>query len=136
MRIVIAGAGAIPVYRKLDQGADVSRNAETFAAVDAALAAGDAVCIFPEGGLTSDGEIDRFRPGKTRILERTPVPVIPMALSGLWKSIFARNPRVSVPFAKLFPTVRLNVGVLVEAARGTPDSMRAAVMALQGDRRY
>src|SRR5690606_16044720 len=52
-----------------------------YEAIAGELAAGELVGIFPEGKLTSDGEIDVFRPGITRILERTPVPVIPMALS-------------------------------------------------------
>ena len=91
--------------------------------------------LFPEGGLTHDGEIGRFRPGMSRILERTPVPVIPISLSGLWKSIFARNKQVSIPFARLFPTVRLNVGNPVAPDAATPDAIRTAVMALQGERR-
>ena len=103
--------------------------------IAAALEDGQLVCIFPEGGLTRDGEIGPFRPGMSRILERTPVPVIPISLSGLWKSIFARNKQVSIPFARLFPTVRLNVGNPVAPALATPDSIRAAVMALQGERR-
>src|SRR5918994_3622836 len=36
---VLKGAGAIPVYRRLDHGVDTSRNSETFAAVERALAA-------------------------------------------------------------------------------------------------
>src|ERR1700754_2813791 len=44
---VLRIARAIPVYRRLDQGVDASRNSETFAAVDAALAEGSAVCVFP-----------------------------------------------------------------------------------------
>src|SRR4029434_5122243 len=43
---VLVSAGASPVYRKLDQGVDTSRNTETFAAVSAALSSGDAVCVF------------------------------------------------------------------------------------------
>ncbi|MGH9311985.1 MAG: 1-acyl-sn-glycerol-3-phosphate acyltransferase, partial [Vicinamibacterales bacterium] len=46
-RMLRAG-GAIPVYRAID-AADTSKNAAMFAAVGDALAAGDAVCIFPEG---------------------------------------------------------------------------------------
>jgi 1-acyl-sn-glycerol-3-phosphate acyltransferase len=103
--------------------------------IAAALADGQLVCIFPEGGLTRDGEIGPFRPGMARILERTPVPVIPISLSGLWKSIFARNKQVSIPFARLFPTVRLNVGSPVDPALATPDTLRAAVITLQGERR-
>jgi 1-acyl-sn-glycerol-3-phosphate acyltransferase len=103
--------------------------------IAAALADGELVCIFPEGGLTRDGEIGPFRPGMSKILERTLVPVIPLSLSGLWKSIFARNEQVSIPFARLFPTVRLNVGHAVPPASATPDTIRAAVIALQGERR-
>ena len=49
------------------------------------------VCIFPEGRLTADGEIREFRPGMMRILNETPVPVVPMALTGLWDSMFSRK---------------------------------------------
>src|SRR5262245_66601875 len=45
----VKATGAIPVYRRLDQGADVSKNTETFAAVSAALGEGAAICLFPEG---------------------------------------------------------------------------------------
>jgi 1-acyl-sn-glycerol-3-phosphate acyltransferase len=34
----------------------------------------------------------KFRPGIERILAATPVPVIPMALNGLWGSVFSRHP--------------------------------------------
>lgn len=54
------------------------------------LEAGEVVCIFPEGGLTGDGEIQTFRSGVEKILARNPVPVIPMALTGLWGSLFSR----------------------------------------------
>ena len=55
------------------------------------LEAGEVVCIFPEGGLTRDGRLSPFRPGIERIVERTPVPVVPVALVGLWGSFFSRN---------------------------------------------
>nr|BFE95045.1 hypothetical protein GCM10020185_55810 [Pseudomonas brassicacearum subsp. brassicacearum] len=50
------------------------------------------VCIFPEGKLTGDGEINEFKSGLTRILQETPVPVIPLALQGLWGSFFQSRP--------------------------------------------
>ncbi|HEY4298052.1 MAG TPA: MFS transporter, partial [Paraburkholderia sp.] len=56
-----------------------------------ALAEGELVCIFPEGKLTSTGEMNPFRHGVTEIVTRTPVPVIPMALRGLWGSVFSRG---------------------------------------------
>ena len=57
--------------------------------IDEALAAGELVVIFPEGKLTRDGEIDTFRPGVERILARRPVPVVPLALRGMWGSFFS-----------------------------------------------
>ena len=57
-----------------------------------ALHDGELVCIFPEGKLTSTGEINEFRGGIAKIIERSPVPVIPMALRGLWGSLLTRDP--------------------------------------------
>ncbi|SKA55542.1 MFS transporter [Enterovibrio nigricans] len=59
--------------------------------VKSQLEAGDVVCIFPEGQLTSDGEMIPFKRGIDLIIKQTPVPVIPMALQGLWGSYFSRK---------------------------------------------
>ena len=102
--------------------------------VAAALRGGELVCIFPEGGLTADGAVGVFRPGVMKILESTPVPVIPMALSGLWKSVFSRNRAISVPFARLFPTVRLAVGAPLDPRSVTPEGLREGVIGLMAGR--
>src|SRR3546814_5743601 len=62
-----------------------------FDEIDAALADGGIADIFPEGRLTTDGEIAAFKSGVERILARAadagrPVPVVPMALRGMWAS--------------------------------------------------
>jgi 1-acyl-sn-glycerol-3-phosphate acyltransferase len=101
--------------------------------VEAALLDGQIVCIFPEGQLTTDGAIGEFRSGVSRILERTPVPVIPMSLSGLWESIFSRNPeRKRLP--RLFPTVHLNIGKPLAPHEATPAALRETVIRMQGRR--
>lgn len=64
---ILTMARAIPVYRRLDQGVDPSRNRETFAAVDAAFAEGSAVCIFPEGISHSTGRLVELRTGAARM---------------------------------------------------------------------
>ena len=56
-----------------------------------ALEHGEAVCIFPEGTLTDDGEMHEFRTGIERIVERTSAPVVPLGLRGLWGSLFSRT---------------------------------------------
>ncbi|MGB0515108.1 MAG: 1-acyl-sn-glycerol-3-phosphate acyltransferase, partial [Wenzhouxiangellaceae bacterium] len=82
-------AGAIPVApRKVDP----KLMARAFDEVDAALARGELVGIFPEGGLSRDGEVGAFRGGISEILARRPVPVVPMALEGLWGGVFSRAP--------------------------------------------
>lgn len=55
------------------------------------LKAGELVCIFPEGRLTYTGSLGRFKPGIEFMIKRDPVPVYPIALNGLWGSIFSRK---------------------------------------------
>lgn len=63
---LMRAAGAIPVYRQQD-AAEVRRNTETFAAVEAALARGEAICIFPEGVSHSSGMLEPLRTGAARM---------------------------------------------------------------------
>ena len=102
-----------------------------------ALEEGDLVCIFPEGKLTADGQVSEFRNGIQTILERSPVPVIPMALRGLWGSIYSR--KAGNPFARsfrrgLFSRLELEVGLPIAAAQATPATLQAQVQALRGQR--
>ncbi|MBV1870488.1 MAG: 1-acyl-sn-glycerol-3-phosphate acyltransferase, partial [Gammaproteobacteria bacterium] len=55
------------------------------------LKAGNVVCIFPEGKLTKDGEVMNFHRDIETIINKDPVPVIPMALKGLWGSFFSHK---------------------------------------------
>jgi len=101
-----------------------------------ALHEGDLVCIFPEGKLTSTGEMNEFRGGIAKILERSKVPVIPMALRGLWGSLltrdagnlfersFARGPRSQLALA---------VGAPVDPLQATPEYLHQQVLALRGE---
>jgi len=71
------------------QDSDTYENA--FKRIKEELEAGELVCIFPEGKLTQSGEIEEFKNGIERIIGETPVPVIPMALEGLWGSFFSHK---------------------------------------------
>ncbi|MCM2277033.1 MAG: MFS transporter [Oligoflexia bacterium] len=64
---------------------------QAFERIAAELRDGNVICIFPEGRITHTGEIQPFRPGIEKILADTPVPVVPVALQGLWGSIFSRE---------------------------------------------
>jgi hypothetical protein len=84
---------------------------KAFDDIDQALAEGDIVCIFPEGSLTADGNMRTFRDGVERIIERRPVPVIPMALKGLWGSAFSRHRSIIV--YRVYKGFRSCVGLVV-----------------------
>jgi 1-acyl-sn-glycerol-3-phosphate acyltransferase len=108
---------------------------QAFAAAATALRDGELVCIFPEGRLTPDGDIHDFRPGLTRILNETPVPVIPMALAGLWGSMFSRQGKKlwqRLP-RKLWHRVIVNVGITLEPTEAQPAELRERVMALYAE---
>jgi len=108
-----------------------------FEAVDAELAAGHVVCIFPEGGITRDGEIQRFRPGVEKILQRRPVPVVPVSLGRLWGSWFSRRKDGGIRRlpGRLFARVPVNVGDVVPAPRATAARLEMLVRTLRGDQR-
>lgn len=57
--------------------------------IESSLKNGEVVCIFPEGGLTSNGKLLEFKTGVQQILNRIDVPVVPMALTGMWGSWFS-----------------------------------------------
>ncbi len=127
--------GAIPIAPAKEDPEMMER---AFAEVSAALGNGDLVGIFPEGAITRDGELQMFRPGITRILQRDPVPVVPMALSGLWGSFFSRidGGAMKTPFRRgAFSRIALTVGEPVPAAQATPAHLQALVLALRGERR-
>jgi len=110
---------------------------EAFDKVDAELAAGNVVCIFPEGAITRDGEVQRFRPGIERIIARRAVPVIPVALGGLWGSWFSRDQsgRVRKIPGRLFAKVPVIIGEAVPPAEVTAAKLELLVRNLRGDKR-
>lgn len=105
-----------------------------FARAAAHLDDGDLVCIFPEGAITKDGELGEFKAGVMKLLERNPVPVIPMALQNLWGSFFSRVEHGTAmvrPFRRGFwSRVGLVAGEPVPAAAVTPAGLRTRVSEL------
>ncbi len=101
-----------------------------------ALEAGDLVGIFPEGRITDSGELYPFRSGIKRIIERTPVPVVPLALRGLWGNFFSRKygPAMSAPARiRLFHRIGLVADKPVPPQLVTPEGLQKTVLALRGD---
>ena len=100
------------------------------------MAAGEVVCIFPEGGLTRDGEVAPFRPGVEKILQRRPVPVVPMALRGLWGSIWSRRDSM-LGRSRLPRRFRARVELVIDPPLApqlvSADSLATRVRELRGD---
>ncbi len=88
LSFIFRTARAIPIAPGHEDPAALQR---AFDQIDAELAAGEIVCIFPEGKLTKHGELNEFKKGVEKILGRRPVPVVPMALRGLYGSFFSRQ---------------------------------------------
>lgn len=102
-----------------------------FARIAAELREGELVCIFPEGKLTKSGEMNAFKTGIERIVRETPVPVVPMALHGLWGSMFSRMPREGVKLPRRFRSqLTLVVGDPVPAERVTAAGLETSVRTL------
>ena len=133
LSFVFRTAGAIPIAPAREDAQLLER---AYAEVARALEAGDLVGIFPEGRITDTGELYPFRGGIGRILERTPVPVVPIALQGLWGSFFSRKdgPAMTRPFRRgLLSRIGLVAGEMINPDAATPERLQAEVAALRGD---
>ena len=116
---------------------DPSVKERAYDEVASALRAGEIVGIFPEGRLTHTGELNAFRPGILRILATAPVPVVPMALRGLWGSFFSRSHEGSAMrrIRGIFSHITLVAGAPLPAKEVTTDLLFGKVRALRGDAR-
>jgi glycerol-3-phosphate O-acyltransferase / dihydroxyacetone phosphate acyltransferase len=64
---IIRAAGALPVYRRIDSGEDVSKNLDTFAAAHDLLRSGGSIAIFPEGVSHNSTKLLPAKTGAARI---------------------------------------------------------------------
>lgn len=125
------GMKAIPVA---PQKEDPEVYERAFQLVADELRDGNLVCIFPEGRLTPDGEIGEFRAGMMRILKDTPVPVVPLSLSGLWDSMLSRKyKQVWKRWPRRFlAKIMLKVGEPIPPEQAEVHSLRQRVVELRG----
>ncbi|RRU14992.1 MFS transporter [Stenotrophomonas sp. 278] len=131
MRWIFRTAKAIPIAGARE---DPALMQAAFDEVDKALAEGELVCIFPEGALTRDGEMAAFKSGVEKILERRPVPVVPMALRGMWDSMWSRRDtrlgRMRVP-RRFRAHIEVAAGPPVDGASTDAEQLEAQVRALR-----
>lgn len=108
---------------------------DAFDEIAKALENGEAIFIFPEGRLTSDGEMNPFKSGIEHIIKRTPVPVYTVALQGLWGSFFCRTKGLKIPFRRIYSKVTVVGGEKVEANDVSKENLEKIVRNLRGDKR-
>ncbi len=134
LRFLFRHAKAIPIASARE---DERMMNEAFDQVDAELAAGNLVCIFPEGRLTPDGDVQRFRPGIEKIIARRAVPVVPVALCRLWGSWFSRRDAggTRVLSGRLLARVPVHFGRAVPPSDVSAENLELLVRTLRGDAR-
>jgi 1-acyl-sn-glycerol-3-phosphate acyltransferase len=123
-------AKAIPIA---SVRADPATYEQAFAQARRVLSEGELLCIFPEGGITHNGELGEFKGGVMKLLETHPVPVVPLALQNLWGSVFSRRGGAAMtrPFRRgFFSRVGLVAGEPVAAVSASPAGLRERVGAL------
>jgi 1-acyl-sn-glycerol-3-phosphate acyltransferase len=130
MNYIFRTGKAIPIDSK-ERNPEIYQQA--FERINEELADGQVVCIFPEGKLTRDGELAEFKTGMEKIVNENRVPVIPMALSGLWGSFFSHKggPALTRLPKRFWSRVKLNVGEAVTADQVASQDMRRRVLGLR-----
>jgi len=132
LNFIFRTAGAIPIAPARNHPEILNRAYDQVARY---LEDGEVVGIFPEGQLTKDGELGVFKGGIERIVKRTPVPVVPLALRGMWGSFFSRRyGHAMTRFPRRFwSRIELVAGQPVPAAQATSAVLREQVQTLRGE---
>lgn len=134
LNFIFRTGGAIPICSPKEDDAVYT------AAMDAiaeGLEQGDLLCIFPEGKLTQDGEMDEFRAGIERIIQRSPAPVIPLALQGLWGGFFSHSGSgvFKNPFHRIWSRIAIIGGQPIPPAELSAPALREQILEMRGERR-
>jgi 1-acyl-sn-glycerol-3-phosphate acyltransferase len=131
LRFIFESAKTIPIASARE---DAKLLAASYDRISEELESGNIVCLFPEGAITTDGDIHTFRPGIEKIIERNSVPVIPVALCGLWGSWFSRQIGGGIRKipGKLFARVHIRIGEPVKPTEVTAAKLELLVRTLRG----
>jgi 1-acyl-sn-glycerol-3-phosphate acyltransferase len=131
VRFLFRDAGVIPIAGRRE---DPEMLARAMDEVASALESGEVVCIFPEGAITHDGELQPFRHGIERIVQRTPAPVLPVAIQGLWGSFFSRKGGKAMrrPFRRFWSRIEVDFGEPLAVEGVTAEEVAERVASLGG----
>lgn len=132
-RFMFKAVGAIPIASKTENAQILE---QAYAKMEQYLREGEIVVIFPEGKITSTGDINEFRPGLMKVLQNYPVPVITSALSGLWGSMFSRKDKSIwryVPRGFFGGKVSYRVGKVFQPSEVNMSELQQEVSGLRGE---
>ena len=134
LNFIFRTARAIPIAPSKE---DPELKAKAFEEIENALRNNELVVIFPEGKITHDGKMNTFMPGIEKIIESVPVPVIPMALQGLWGSFFSRRggPAMKGRPRRFFSKIGLVAEQEIAAENVTAEGLQIRVRNLRGEKR-
>ncbi len=133
LKFIFRTGKAIPIASRKE---DPEILAAAFERMHEVLRDGEVLGIFPEGGITRDGEIQEFKPGIDKLITEQPVPVVPMALCNLWGSMFSRRDPLHKrrPY-KLWAKIELRIGEPIPPEEVNAERLREEVIRLRGDER-
>ncbi len=133
INLLFRAARVIPIAPAKE---DPALLAAAYAAIRAALENGELVGIFPEGGLTPDGDIQPFKSGIEKMLLTNPVPVVPMALQNLWGSMWSKQDsrlrRARIP-RRFRAEIALVAAAVIAPEQVTAEFLEVQVRVLRGD---
>jgi 1-acyl-sn-glycerol-3-phosphate acyltransferase len=133
LNFIFRTARTIPIAPAREDAALLEK---AFAEIEKALNDGELIGIFPEGGLTPDGTLQAFKPGIEKMLANKPVPVIPMAVRGLWLSMWSRRDtamgRSRLP-RRFRARIELIAGAPMDGSALKAPELEAQVRMLRGD---
>jgi 1-acyl-sn-glycerol-3-phosphate acyltransferase len=124
---------AIPIASRLE---DPEILEQAYQRIHEVIDEGNILGIFPEGQITSTGEIATFKKGVEKIVDERPVTVVPMALCNLWGSLFSRRDPVRKrrPY-KFRARIELRIGQVIPPEELTAERLESDVRQLRGEDR-
>ena len=133
LKFIFKTGKAIPIAARHEDPEILQRAYEL---IHEEIGEGNLLGIFPEGKITSDGEIAPFKKGVEKIITSQPVVVVPVALCNLWGSLFSRrDPLYKRRPYKFRALIELRIGQPIAPEDVTAERLEAEVRQLRGEDR-
>ena len=133
LKFIFKTGKAIPIASKRE---DPQILKQAYQRIHEVISEGNLLGIFPEGEITSSGEIGTFKSGVEKIVSEQPVTVIPMALCNLWGSLFSRrDPLYKRRPYKFRALIELRIGKPIPPGELTSERLESDIRQLRGEDR-